>query len=104
MVPGCDSLFFGNKKEIPRQIDTQWAAGYGLPCGVKGAVSEPTEPHWELNDLSMDPHEMTNLAGDAAHAATLQQLKAQLVAVRTKLGDTDQTHPEVGKQLMETAP
>jgi uncharacterized sulfatase len=39
-----------------------------------------TKPIEELYDLAADPHEVNNLAGSPAHAATLKELRAQVDA------------------------
>ena len=68
---------------------------YGLPLGVQGADPNPTSPYWELYDLSTDPHEMTNLYGDPAHADVVRDLKAELFRLKEEVGDTDDRHPEL---------
>jgi N-sulfoglucosamine sulfohydrolase len=37
-------------------------------------------PMFELHDLTRDPHELENLAGQPAHAALERELKTQLAA------------------------
>jgi N-sulfoglucosamine sulfohydrolase len=44
-------------------------------------------PAFELYDLKADPDEIHNLAGDPAHAAVLEQLKAKLRAFQKRTGD-----------------
>lgn len=68
---------------------------YGLPCGVDGAVEEPTEPYWELYDISKDPTEMNNLIGNVDSEELFVSLKKRLKELRTELGDTDPDHPQV---------
>lgn len=41
-------------------------------------IMAETRPREELYDLQNDPHELRNLAADAAHAATLRELRAAL--------------------------
>jgi len=48
------------------------------------AANKPTE---ELYDTVADPHEINNLAGDPAHAATLARLRAVQDAWRDAVGD-----------------
>ena len=77
---------------------------YGLPCGVKGAADQPTQPHWELYDIANDPNETTNLAGESSQVETFEKLKKQLVALRERVGDTDPNHPEVNERLKKAVP
>jgi arylsulfatase A-like enzyme len=44
-------------------------------------------PDWELYDLSEDPHQLTNLAADQAHAALFDELKSQFDELFRKSGD-----------------
>ena len=46
-----------------------------------------TRPAEELYDLAADPHEVTNLAGDPKHKATLAALRTKLTAWEEKTGD-----------------
>ncbi len=45
---------------------------------------------WELYDLSSDPQEMTNLAGDTAHATELASMKELYWETRERYDDTDE--------------
>ncbi len=47
-------------------------------------------PEEELYDLEADPHELNNLAGDAAHAETLEKLRATLEGWIGETGDKGQ--------------
>lgn len=44
-------------------------------------------PAEELYDLSVDPHEVTNLAGDPKHKATLEAMRAKLTDWEERTGD-----------------
>ena len=46
-----------------------------------------TRPAEELYDLAADPHEVTNLAADPKHKATLEALRTQLAGWEEKTGD-----------------
>ena len=43
-------------------------------------------PHEQLFDLKADPHEINNLAGEPAHAETLEVLRRRLGVLRAKAG------------------
>ena len=74
---------------------------YGLPLDAKGAKPQITPAAWELYDLRKDPHEMRNVYADPAYAATVGELKAQLVRLKAQFGDTDEKYPELMKRLEE---
>ena len=68
---------------------------YGLPLDAPGAKSELTPPHWELYDLSKDPHETNNVYADSKYAKVVSQLKAELLKVKSDVGDTDEKYAEL---------
>ncbi len=70
---------------------------YGLPLDAKGAKQKPTPPGWELYDLKKDPQEMRNVYNDPAYAKVIKKLKAELLRLKEKLGDTDERYPELMK-------
>lgn len=72
---------------------------YGLPLDAPGAVQKPTPPHWELYDLRNDPQEMNNLVASPSYRSTVQELKAQLAALKQTHGDTDDRYPELLQRL-----
>ncbi len=47
----------------------------------------PRRPAEELYDLSADPHEVTNLAGDPKHRATLEAMRKRLAEWEERTGD-----------------
>ena len=51
-------------------------------------IRYPQVDRTQLFDLAADPHELTNLANQPAHAATLARLRARLEAESKRLGDT----------------
>jgi arylsulfatase A-like enzyme len=61
---------------------------YGRPLDAEGALPKATDPHWELYDLTADPHEMTNLIADPKHKGTVEDLKRQLRDLQKSVGDT----------------
>ncbi|MEX2580153.1 MAG: sulfatase [Verrucomicrobiales bacterium] len=57
---------------------------------LSGAVSQfsaDRKPVEELYDLEADPHEVNNLAEDAAHLETLEELRGALTAWQLEVGD-----------------
>ncbi len=67
----------------------------GLPCGAAGALDEPTPPEWELFDLKKDPQEMNNVYHDSGYTDVVKKLKAELLQLKERLGDTDDRFPEL---------
>ena len=63
----------------------------------------PTQPHWELYDLSTDPREMRNVYGDPSYEALQRELKAELIRLRETTGDAaaDRQYPEMTDVLHE---
>ena len=61
-----------------------------------------TEPYWEFYDLEKDPLEMNNLIGDSTRANEIQKLKIKLLKLREKVGDTDESFPQM-KAIIEDA-
>ncbi|MFZ9746702.1 MAG: sulfatase [Opitutaceae bacterium] len=78
-----------------RTADYKLIFFYGLPLDARGALPTPTTPGWELYDLRRDPEETKNVYADPAHAATVRQLKAELLRVKQEIGDTDEKYPEL---------
>ena len=66
---------------------------YGLPLDAAGAKQDSTEPHWELYDLVKDPHEQNNVYEEPIYASVVEDLKTRLLAVKSKVGDTDEQYP-----------
>ena len=71
---------------------------YGLPLDAAGAQKTPTTPGWELYDLRNDPEELRNVYDDPAYADTTLRLKAELLELKRKIGDTDDKYPELAKR------
>ncbi len=67
----------------------------GNPVSLAGRIYAVRTPHWkyvhepdgtdELYDLQVDPHELVNLAGQRAHAATQADLRRRLEAWRAEV-------------------
>ncbi len=68
---------------------------YGLPLDAKGALPKPTQPGWELYDLRKDPHEMQNVYRESQYQVVVKKLKADLLRMKTEIGDTDEKYPEL---------
>ena len=66
---------------------------YGLPLDAPGARTADTQPGWELYDLRKDPRELQNVYRDAAYAEIAEELKAELLRLKSELGDTDEKYP-----------
>lgn len=62
---------------------------YGDPLTMTGSEATPTEPSWEFYDLQTDPHENQNLYGDKAYEKIINDMKKDLLRLRTATGDTD---------------
>ncbi|QDT16206.1 sulfatase family protein [Alienimonas californiensis] len=77
---------------------------YGLPLDARGALPEPTEPHWELYDLRTDPEEQHNVIADAEYAPLARTLRNRLNALRRDAGDTDAAHPDVARRAAASWP
>jgi hypothetical protein len=54
---------------------------------MKGANDSPTDPEWELFDLSQDPREMRNVYRDPSYATAVQELTAELARLQAEAGD-----------------
>ncbi len=68
---------------------------YGLPLDAPGARPARTTPGWELYDLRNDPQETRNVYGDSQYAATVVELKQELLRLKAELGDTDDRYPDL---------
>ncbi|MCK5844049.1 MAG: sulfatase [Victivallales bacterium] len=60
---------------------------YGEAMGQPHTIDESKQPEWELFDLLKDPNEMKNVYGDPQYAKIAEQLKNELHALQSKLGD-----------------
>jgi uncharacterized sulfatase len=83
--------------EMPTMREWRRLAAEGKLTGPQTFFMAPQKPREELYDCAADPHEVNNLAGDPAHAATLARLRAAHEAW------IDETHdlgflPEVSMQ------
>jgi len=72
---------------------------YGRNYKAKGP--KPTQPGWELYDMKNDPHEMNNIYGQAKYAKVVEELKAELLRLRKRYGETDEKYPQIQKVIDE---
>tara|TARA_R110002096_G_scaffold23303_18_gene74290 strand:+ start:113 stop:1783 length:1671 start_codon:yes stop_codon:yes gene_type:complete len=68
-------------------------------CNYEGEYSTP--PAWELYDLKEDPFENKNVYDDDAYAEVVTDLKARLIKLRKRIGDTGEDFPEVEAVIQE---
>ena len=73
--------------EMPTMKEWRRLAKEGQLTGPQKLFFAATKPVEELYDTQADPHETSNLAGDAKHAATLVRLRAAHEAWREAIGD-----------------
>lgn len=73
---------------------------YGDRLDATGSEATPTVPAWEFHDLLVDPKEDKNLYDDPQYADVIQEMKQQLLKLRTEVGDTDADTPRM-KEIME---
>ena len=52
---------------------------YADALGQAGALDETYEPEWELFDLSQDPYEREDLAGEPGHRRRMDDLRASVL-------------------------
>ena len=74
---------------------------YGHPLGLKGTyTNQTTPPAWEFYDLEKDPLELSNQYTSYENKFVIDQLKSDLIDLRTELGDTE-TDPDELKEIIE---
>ncbi len=62
---------------------------YGVRTRTHKLIHYWKSDQWELFDLTRDPNELRNLAGDPAQAEVFAGLKSEISRLKTELGDTD---------------
>lgn len=82
--PYYQHVEYGEQSTIMQEIRRAAAAGTLPPGAQPFAGSKPSE---ELYDLSTDPHETHNLAGDTAHRETLLRFRAEQLRWSDATGD-----------------
>jgi len=68
-------------------------------CNYRGENRTP--PGWELYDLREDPGEVVNQYDNPKYASAVRELKAELAALRKRIGDTGEDYPEVEAIVQE---
>ena len=68
-------------------------------CDYEGRNQTP--PAWELYDLVKDPKETVNQYDNPEYADVVQDLKAQLAALREQVGDTGEDFPATERVIQE---
>src|SRR5262249_52803048 len=77
---------------------------YGVRTERYKLIYFNTIGQWELFDLAADPHELKNVYSDAAYAATVLELKAELDRLKRELKDENQFETEVPRTNTEVRP
>ena len=73
---------------------------YGDALDMTGSSKESTTPSWEFYDMNKDPKEDHNAYNDPAYAATIKEMKIELLEQRKESGDTDANRPKM-KEIMD---
>ena len=72
----------GGRMQVPAGVAQTPPPGFTPPPGLVCAPPAPSVAGEWLFDIERDPHECTNLAGNAAHAADLRRITATFAAYR----------------------
>ncbi len=75
-----------DRTPILKEMRRLHAAGK-LKAGPQMQFFEPNKPVHELYDITKDPHEVHNLAGEPKHKATVERMEKALVAFMKRIGD-----------------
>lgn len=74
---------------------------YGDKLDTRGSEDNVHTPSWEFYDLSVDPHEDKNRYNDPAYASIIEQMKKDMLRLRTEVGDTDAGSPRMQEIMKE---
>ena len=75
---------------------------YGLSLGLKGTYTDKaSKPAWEFYDLDNDPNELKNEYKNPDYQSIIDQLKKDLIFLRTETGDRATDGPEITKVINE---
>jgi arylsulfatase A-like enzyme len=64
---------------------------YGVRTARYTLAYFPATDEWELFDLEKDPQQIRSVYADPTYAATVTELKTELIRLRTQYGDTVET-------------
>ena len=84
--PGASDTFYNPSADALKKGHAK-----GTLTPAQAALFQLPRPREELYDVSTDRHQLTNLAGSAAHQATLGKLRALLDRWTAETGDTVQS-------------
>ena len=74
---------------------------YGNSLGLKGSEKTTTTPTWEFYDLAADPRENSNQYNNPKYKEIINQMKKEMLELRSEVKDTDSSKPEMQK-IMNT--
>lgn len=74
------SQFVSYTEEMPTMRVWRQLSDEGKLAGPSGRYFSPVKPMEELYDNERDPHHVTNLAGEPAHRAALERMRAECMA------------------------
>ncbi|MFC5624783.1 sulfatase family protein [Algoriphagus winogradskyi] len=89
-------IFYYAKHYLP---ESDWKNFYWE--GQLRSLGYDTPVAWELYDLENDPNELHNRYNDPAYKEIVAKLKADLLAERKALNETDAKYPEIQKVIDE---
>ena len=83
-TPGAYRIAYREAQETMQALWQAQAAGQITPAQAAWFAPRPEEA---LYDITIDPHELNNLAGNPAYAADLTRLRSELGAWRLRVAD-----------------
>lgn len=84
---GRDNAHWYSRQERPILTLLEIMKARGIKTAADGLLYADTRPREELYDLSVDPHQLTNLATDPAYAGQLGQFRTQLATWSVETND-----------------
>ncbi|QBY01294.1 arylsulfatase [Rhodophyticola sp. CCM32] len=102
-VEGCSMISDRPRDHLYGEFGEEAHASRMIRAGQYKLIWYPVGNHFQLFDIDADPQEMTDLAGDARHGATLDQLKtllrAEMYGSDDKWCDGDEIVGEPGRKF-----